>query len=237
MQHIIITGHSRGLGKALTNYYLQKDNMVLGLARNGLPKQKRLEQYLLDLRDKEALNDDFFFSILSNFIANAQEIILINNAATVSPSAVAGKATTAEITQAIQLNVTAPLVLSNMLISQINPQQCLKIVHISSGAGRKTYMGWSIYGASKAALDHHACCVAAEKHLNVKIVSLAPGIIDTNMQAAIRSTSYEDFPLQPHFQVLKEQGKLNLPYVTAQMIAQYINNPNFGQTAIVDIRD
>ena len=237
MQRIIITGHSRGLGQALSAYYLQHGKAVLGLARHGLPEQHGLSQYLLDLSDNQALNDAKLHSVLSNFIAPAHEVILINNAATVVPNALAGKATASEIAQAIQVNVTAPLVLSNALIAQLAPQQRLKIVHISSGAGRQAYAGWCVYGASKAALDHHARCVAAENHANVQIISLAPGIIDTDMQAEIRAASCEDFPLQSRFQTLKEQGQLSAPVVTAKMIAQYIETATFGQTTIADIRD
>ena len=79
--------------------------------------------------------------------------------------------------------------------------------------------------------------MAAENHANVQIISLAPGIIDTDMQAEIRAASCKDFPLQSRFQALKEQGQLSAPAVTAKMIAQYIEAATFGQTTIADIRD
>lgn len=236
MQKIIITGHSRGLGKALSDYYLAQGQTVLGLARTCLPKQSSLSQYALDLADTPALTNFVQQTVLSDFMASADEIILINNAAIVLPNALAGKANDQIIVQAIALNVTAPLVLTNAIIAQRLLHQKLKIVHISSGAGRQAYEGWCVYGASKAALDHHARCIAAEQHPNVQIVSLAPGIIDTDMQAEIRAASIADFPLQTRFYNLKAHNQLSNPAISAQAIAQFIASRLFGQSSIADIR-
>lgn len=87
---------------------------------------------------------------------------------------------------AVALNVTIPLMLINHILT-VRPESLpVRIVHISSGAGHKAYLGWSVYGATKAVLDYHACCVAAGDQCNVAIVSIAPSVVDTAIQAEIR---------------------------------------------------
>ncbi|MEZ4687041.1 MAG: SDR family NAD(P)-dependent oxidoreductase [Bacteroidia bacterium] len=64
------------------------------------------------------------------------------------------------------------------------------ILFISSGAGRKPRQAWSTYCSTKAALDMYAGCVAKEQRFAdfpASIVSIAPGVVDTDMQALIRA--------------------------------------------------
>ena len=207
---IIITGHSRGLGWALTEYYGQHRCPVLGISRNlnnvAETNPLPLQQIALDLSDIPALTTWLSGSLLSDFLADADEIVLINNAGSVQPNAILGRQTAAQIAATIALNVTAPLLLSNALM-QLKPAQArLKIAHISSGAGRKPYPGWSVYGATKAALDQHALCVAAEQQPSIRIGSIAPGVVGTAMQAEIRQAQAADFPLLGRFQHLANEG-------------------------------
>ncbi len=236
---IIISGHSAGLGRALATYYLDKDCAVLGLARSEteLRPSEKLQQYALDLSDTQALHILLSDGLMQRFVGDADEIVLINNAATVAPNAVAGKQDVAAIGRAVALNITAPLILSNELIACKPAMANLKIVHISSGAGRKAYPGWSVYGATKAALDHHAQCVAAEKHKRVQIASIAPGVVDTEMQTQIRAADETAFPLRQRFVDLKQQGDLSSPADTAAMIAAMIADASFGETVLRDVRD
>ncbi|MDO5639923.1 MAG: SDR family NAD(P)-dependent oxidoreductase [Neisseria sp.] len=236
---VIISGHSAGLGLALAAHYLHRGYMVLGLARRtvgGWPSEK-LQQYPLDLSDSKALADWLSDGLLKRFVQDAEEIVLINNAGVVVPNAVAGAQDAAAISRAVSLNVTAPLLLSNAAVAAKPDAAQLKIVHISSGAGRNAYPGWSVYGATKAALDHHALCMAAEAHQGVSIISVAPGVVDTGMQAEIRAATEETFPLRQRFVDLKQQGGLSVPADTAARIAAMIADASFGETVVRDVRD
>lgn len=164
---IIISGHSSGLGKALAELYLEQGCPVLGIARRMLPPREGLQQCTLDLSDSGTLARWLESGAPEAFINGADELVLINNAGTVAPSAVCGRQRPSEIAAAVALNVAAPLMLTNHVLA-VRPESLpVKIIHISSGAGRKAYPGWSVYGATKAALDHHARCVAAEDRRNV----------------------------------------------------------------------
>jgi benzil reductase ((S)-benzoin forming) len=145
------------------------------------------------------------------------------------------------MTKAIAVNLTAPMIISNTYISKLKDFEGSKrIVNISSGAGRNAYEGWGTYCATKAGLDHFSRVVALEQ-LNAKhpveIVSIAPGIIDTGMQEAIRASNEEAFPLLERFIDYKEQGLLSSPEQTAQKLISFMENKDFKEVGpIVDIR-
>lgn len=227
----IITGHSRGLGSALTEQMLAAGIPVLALARQNLPQHAGLQQHRLDLASSEALQTWLEHGELASFVADAGEILLINNAGTLGPVAQLGQQH--DIAQALSLNVSTPLILADAVARFGRP---CRILHISSGAARTPYAGWSIYGATKAALDHHARCVAQEKQPHVRICSLAPGVIDTEMQAEIRRTPAERFPLLPRFLALKAESALTPPASAARQVLAYLLDAGFGQDAVADIR-
>ncbi|MDO4879359.1 MAG: SDR family NAD(P)-dependent oxidoreductase [Neisseria sp.] len=233
---IIITGHSNGLGRALAEHYLAQGCGVLGISRSLLAERAGLQQQALNLSDSAALSGWLAGGAVENFIQGATEVILINNAGTVAPSAVCGRQNPAEIIMAVSLNVAAPLLLSNHLLS-VRPETLpTKIIHISSGAGRGAQSGWSVYGATKAALDHHARCVKAENHSHLAIASIAPGIVDTGMQAEIRALPQDDFPSVGQFVQLKQHNVLSSPAAVAAAIANMAAAQDFGRTAVMDVR-
>lgn len=235
-QRIIISGHTGGIGKALAEHYLMQGSEVLGIARRTLLDAENLVQIQLDLSCKEELESWLESGGLADFLNGADEIVLINNAGTVEPSSIAGKQMPSEIAAAVQLNIASALILSDRVLALRQPKSRVKIAHISSGAGRKAYAGWSVYGATKAALDHHARCLAAEEHPNVAVASIAPGVVDTPMQALIRSQEESRFPLLDRFWDLKNTGGLSSAQDTAQTLAAMIAHEDFGVEVIQDVR-
>jgi len=168
-----------------------------------------------------------------HFCAEAERLWLFNNAGTVAPSAPLGTQDDEQIALTVNLNITAPLLLSNAVVAEARRPDNVNIVHIGSGAGRKAYPGWSIYGASKAALDRHAASAANEER-GVRIVSLAPGTVDTAMQEGMRRDPH--FPLREHFAKIHADGGLQNANDTALKILAYCLSEQFGREAIVDIR-
>ena len=238
MKKLIITGHTRGLGRALAELYLRRGWQVLGLARGRADMvSPKLRQVRIDLADGAALAAWLSSGLLRDFLADAGSILLANNAGTVSPNALLGRQRPSEILSAVALNVSASLLLANAVLAARPARVPLDILHIGSGAGRKNYPGWGVYGATKAALDHHARCVAAEGHENVRITCLAPGVVDTAMQGEIRAADEADFPMRPRFAALKEGGGLQSAEETAAKIAAYVESARFGEEAAADIRD
>ena len=237
---VIITGHSQGLGAALAEQWLSKGARVVGISRGSNAELRaqypeRLIEVSLDLMDTDALcqwlkND----AAWGEWCEEQRVLWLFNNAGTVSPSLLLGNQGGEAVAKAVALNVQAPLILSDAVAALRSPSLGCNIVHISSGAAHKPYPGWSVYGACKAALDQHARNANAERN-GVDVVSIAPGVVDTAMQAHLRSS--KDFPNQERFIDLHSQKQLQSPSETAALIVQYCLGERFGKQPVVDLRD
>jgi benzil reductase ((S)-benzoin forming) len=237
----ILTGHSRGLGAAIATELLGRGIPLLGLARQGNPALATaypalLTEASLDLADDLALRAWLNSGRLDDFLAGQNgPLLLINNAGVLGPMSALEAQDQSEIAAAVAINVTAPLLLSAALARRHAGE--LRILHVSSGAARNPYPGWSIYGASKAALDHHARCVAADGRANLRICALAPGVIDTDMQTRIRATTDADFPLKDKFVALKAEGHLSTPQNAARATVDYLLSEKFGSQPVADLRE
>lgn len=239
--HAIVTGHSRGLGEAIAAILLERGATVLGLSRSGNPAlaarfPARLRESALDLGDLAALGGALESAPIVDFLAHPGPALLINNAGMLQPVAPLGRQAAAAVAQAVAINVAAPLLLANAFAAHAGNGSTRRIVHVSSGAARTAYAGWSVYGATKAALDHHARAVALEATPGVRICSLAPGVIDTAMQAEVRASDASAFPQRPRFDALKHDGQLSRPADTAARLVDYLLSDAFGSVAVADLR-
>lgn len=235
IKHAIITGHSSGLGAALAGRLLAAGAQVLGVSRRGNPALAAaygadLQESAVDLGDAAALQDWLASPLFSRF-CRGREVWLFNCAGTQAPARLLGGQGAAAVIKAVMLNVAAPLALADAAAAQA---AALTVVHISSGAAQKSYPAWSVYGATKAALDHHARIVAAEGQAHIRAASIAPGVIDTAMQGEIRAN--EAFPMRRRFLDLQADGALQSAEATAAALLDYCQSPAFAENAVADIR-
>lgn len=238
----VVTGHSRGLGAALADALLARGIAVLGIARTGNAGLAAkfpglLRESARDLADAEALLAWLQGGELATFLAGGEPALLVNNAGLLAPVAPAGRQAGAAIAAAVAVNVAAPLILANAFVAATAERLDRRILHVSSGAARSAYPGWSVYCATKAALDHHARAIAEECLPGLHIASVAPGVIDTDMQAQIRATGADDFPLRDRFVALKRDGLLTAPEQAAKGLAAYLLGESFGRPPVADLRD
>jgi len=236
----IVTGHTKGLGAALAANLLARGVPVLGLARSRSPElaaayPELFEEVELDLADSVALAGWLAGSVLDAYLDGTGAVLLLNNAGMVSPVGPLDAQDPLAVLRAVQLNVAAPMALAAAVVRASGGAQ-RRILHISSGAGRNAYPGWSVYCATKAALDQHARAVALDGGRGVRICSLAPGVIDTGMQAEIRAVPEERFPLRQRFVDLKETGTLVDPDECAEQMVDYLLGSGFGAEVIADLR-
>lgn len=236
----ILTGHTRGLGQAIAAALLTRGIPVLGVSRSECPElagrfPDLLQQARVDLADPVALQSWLRGEALAGYVADAPSLLLINNAGMLGPVAPLGRQSGNELVQAVNLNISAPLLLSDEVARQYRGP--LRIAHISSGGGRSAFSGWSIYGATKAALDQHARCAAADGLSQLRICSIAPGVVDTDMQASIRHTPAQDFPLLERFLALKQEGQLSAPGEAAERLVRFFLSDDFGKEAVADVRN
>ncbi|AMQ05745.1 SDR family NAD(P)-dependent oxidoreductase [Sporosarcina psychrophila] len=240
MNVYIITGVSKGIGFELAKQLGSEGHFVIGIARtiSKLDGVKFIRADLSETEKLEAVMDE----IITVFPREAVSFTLINNAGMVDPIGLMGAINAEDITKAVALNLTAPIILSNTFIGALkNFKGVKRIVNISSGAGRNAYEGWGAYCTTKAGLDHFSRVVALEQgsaEHPVDIVSIAPGIIDTGMQETIRGSKEEAFPLLDRFIDYKEKGLLSSAEQTAGQLIAFMVNEDFKTVgAIADLRD
>lgn len=238
----MVTGHSRGLGEAVAAALLDSHVDVLGLSRRSsahlaAKNGAKLTQVALDLGDAAALADRALADRIEAFCAGAERVLLVNNAGMVKPIGPVGTGGAEAIAKAVTLNVTGPLVLADLFQAVAAPVRDRRILHISSGAGRRGMAGWSIYCATKAALDNHARAVAEDGIAGLLISSLAPGVIDTDMQADIRGSTVEQFPAIDQFKAMKADGVLSSPAEAGKKIADHLLSDGFGNDPVTDLRN
>jgi hypothetical protein len=238
----IVTGHSRGLGEAIAADLLGRGIAVLGLSRAlNDPLAGRypglLQQTVLDLSDTAHLQGWLQTGALARFAQGAERVLLVNNAGVVQPIGAAGSLEGTQLALAISLNVTAPLLLANALVAAADGTVQRRVLHVSSGTARKPYAGWSVYCATKAALDMHARASQLDEVPGLLISSVAPGVIDTGMQADIRAASEDDFPLRARFEAMKREGQLESPLQVAHKLVDHLLSGDFGQEAVTDLRE
>ncbi|BCQ22907.1 SDR family oxidoreductase [Caballeronia sp. NK8] len=238
----ILTGHTRGLGAALAELLLAQGIEVLAISRQrndelAARHPGKLHEIELDLADLPTLTKWLAGDALSRFVAGAQRVLLINNAGMLAPVGSLATQDLGTVARAVSLNVAAPMTLAAAVVQTSEQAADTRIVHISSGAARSAYPGWSVYCATKAALDHHARAVALDGHRALRIASVAPGVVDTDMQAEIRDTDPERFPMRERFEALKRDGQLSTPEESARKVIEHLLSDAFGETPTVDVRD
>jgi benzil reductase ((S)-benzoin forming) len=236
----IVTGHTKGLGAAIAQALLQRGVGVLGLARGQSQDLAArfpglLSQVEIDMANGAALAAWLGGPGLRDYLDGCGTALLVNNAGMVHPVGPLRDQDPAAVVQAVSLNVAAPMALAAAVVRASAGAE-RRILHISSGAGRHAYPGWSVYCATKAALDMHAQAVAVDGDASVRICSLAPGVIDTGMQAEIRATPEDRFPMRERFVQLKAEGGLRSPEDAGRAIVDYLLAAKFGQKPVDDLR-
>ena len=132
--------------------------------------------------------------------ASLASATLINNAGVIGHLGPIDDADAPALAQALAINLQAPMLLSAVFLKHTRPWGIpRKVLNISSGLGRRPMAASALYCATKAGLDHFTRCLALDEALQphpASVVSLAPGVIDTDMQTELRSAKGAGFPDQ-----------------------------------------
>jgi benzil reductase ((S)-benzoin forming) len=208
MQLTIISGASSGIGQALADQSASKGHNVATISRRPGPGE---------FLEADLANPDSW-PVVSQWIDGLVEsqdwerVVFVHNAGVIEPVGFAGETDMAAYTANTLLNGSAPVVLGAGFIASATKADCAAhLMLVSSGAGRRAIKGWSSYCAGKAATDMWAQAAGMEqahKGSAITITSIAPGVVDTGMQATIRSQKSESFPDIDNFIDLKESGSL-----------------------------
>jgi len=238
---VIITGGVKGLGLGLSKEYHKKGYRVISISRKKIEKLYTVEQYQCDLSKSDTI-EKTFEKIFSHFDKeNTSRLTLINNAGDLGTVNTIENLTPSEINYTIQVNLVAPLILNSLFIKLTKGWNCKKqIFNISSGAAINPYESWVMYCASKAGIDMMTKVISKEQKETsngVNIVSIYPGIVDTDMQTKVRNTPKENFKSVQRFIDFHENDELTSPKEVAEKIYQLDNSGELKNSLILDIRN
>jgi benzil reductase ((S)-benzoin forming) len=240
MHYYIITGASRGLGKALAEVILrQPGTSVIGVSRHATITHERYHHQPLDLSDILAVENNLY-KVFPQW-TDAASVTLVNNAAVLGEIGYLGEQPNEHFNFVFDVNVVAPAMLMNTFLSVYQPLAVPRtVLNISSGAAQRPIDGWSAYCASKAALESLSLTAQKEQDLRgsgIRVRSLSPGVIDTAMQEQIRTADARQFSEADHFGALYSEGRLATPEAVAKKIVGWLQRPLKPEQVVLRLAD
>jgi NAD(P)-dependent dehydrogenase (short-subunit alcohol dehydrogenase family) len=234
----VVTGASRGLGAGLARRYAEL-GLRLGLCARGesaLPDSDEVVAAQLDVTDEAAV-EAFAAKVVERF---GGIDLWINNAGVLDPIEPLRDVRTEDFRRHIDVNLTGVFLGTRTFVRHLRSSGREGVlVNISSGAAWKAYRGWSAYCAGKAGVERLTECVAAEEEgTGLRAYSVAPGVVDTDMQALIRESTPEQFPEVERFRELKRADGFNTArYVADELLAISFDPERRPDTVAVRLED
>ena len=244
----ILTGASRGMGLAMAQQLLAAGHDLLTLSRKpdeGLAAQaaqagRRCEQWPQDLARADTAAARLETWLQGQHSGSLASVTLINNAGLVPRIAPLDDIPAVQVAEAMRVDLEAPMLLTGAFLRATAGWKLpRRILNISSGLGRRPMAAQAAYCAAKAGMDHFSRCVALEQASlpnGARICSLAPGVIDTDMQVQLRTADAARFPDRGTFEGLKEKGMLTSPQEAAARVLAYLQRADFGANPVGDVR-
>ncbi|MBA4212054.1 MAG: short-chain dehydrogenase [Polaromonas sp.] len=253
-QHLtILTGASRGMGLAMARQLLDPTRHLLCISRqvnDALTEEAKalgapLTQWSQDLADTTGAAhrlQAFLESVPASAWSSAT---LINNAGVIPRIGPLDQCPPDDLANALRVGLEAPMQLTAAFLRITTAwvdagwRGPRKVLNISSGLGRSAMAAQAPYCAAKAGMDHFTRCSAldeAHREHGARLVSLAPGVIDTDMQVQLRAGDPAAFPDRSRFVELQRQGQLTSPDAAAARILAYLDRADFGEQPVADVR-
>jgi len=253
MKHLfVLTGASRGMGHAMAEQLLQRPaHTVLCISRHASATLDRgsrgagseLVQWEQDLADAAAAAQRLDTWLMHEAQASTRwaSATLINNAGVIARPAPLDEAAAADVVQALRVGLEAPMLLAGAFLRATRDWPgARRVLSISSGLGRNAMASQSPYCAAKAGMDHFSRALALEQALQpngARVCSLAPGVIDTDMQVQLRGGDPALFPDRERFAQLHAKGQLTSPADAAARVLAWLDRSDFGDKPVADVRD
>jgi NAD(P)-dependent dehydrogenase (short-subunit alcohol dehydrogenase family) len=221
----VITGASRGLGAALAEDFAGRGMNLALCARSelALASSDSVLAERLDVRDEKAV-DDFALAVERRF---GTIDLWVNNAGVLEPIKPLREVSLAEFRDHIDINLTGLFLCTRAYVQHLHRTGAEGVlINISSGAAWHGYAGWAAYCAGKGAVDRLTESVQLEEESNgLRAYAVAPGVVDTEMQALIRGCSPENFPEVERFKEMKRDGTYNTPAFIAKHLLAIAFDP------------
>ena len=187
---VLVTGASRGLGKALARALAKRGAKVVLVARGEEELTKTVNAIrseggeahglAFDIGDKEAIHR--IAGAASALVGNVD--VLVHAASTLGPLPMPALLDTEceDFAKVLEVNLVGPFRLTKVIAGSMAARGRGLVIFVSSDAAVSAYANWGAYGISKAAQDHLARTFAAEL-APVRFLAIDPGEMDTKMHA------------------------------------------------------
>lgn len=230
---VAITGASRGIGAGIAKDCFARGMRLALCARTApvLPAGPRVQAQQLDVTDEAAV-DAFARAAVARF---GRVDLWINNAGVLEPITPVRALTPEALRRHLDVNLIGALNGCRAFLRHaLDAQGEGVLINVSSGAAWKGYAGWAAYCAGKAALDRLTETLQLEEGARgLRAHAVAPGIVDTDMQALIRRQSPEVFPEVDRFRRLKEDEAFNSLSFVAEHILRLAFDPAARMEGVV----
>jgi uncharacterized protein len=206
MNYALITGASKGIGKAIAEELASRninvllvarsEDLLLQVAQNIQLKYKVTSHYLaIDLASENASKQVYDWCVANNYTVN----IVINNAG----YGLSGKLNTYPLQDyktMMQLNMNTVVEMSYCFLEMLQKQNQSYIVNIASTAAYQSVPGLNIYSASKSFVLSFSRGLAYElKNTSIAVTCICPGATDTNFAAVANVTSEKALKMAKQF--------------------------------------
>lgn len=222
----VITGASRGLGAALALDFAAR-GMRLGVCARSEPVLSSgvdVVSQRVDVRDEKAV--DAFARRVESQLGAVD--LWINNAGVLDPIAPVRDLELDAFRDHLAVNLEGVFLCTRAYVRQLRRlRRPGVLINISSGAAWHGYAGWGAYCAGKAGVDRLTECVQLEEASDglLRVHAVAPGVIDTDMQARIRACTPDVFPEVERFVEMKRNDTFNTPGFVAQHLLAIAFDP------------
>lgn len=234
----VITGTTRGIGAALLAAAKDAGAMTASVNRRSLGEAGEL---VVDLSNPASWTEFAAWLDATVLQHEPERMVAIHNAATINPIGTAGSVDLDAYTQHVLANAGAPMVLGAAIVGVAERHELpTRLMQISSGASITPFPGWSGYCASKAAVDQWTAVVGAEQTQTagpVEVLSIAPGVVDTGMQADIRESTEAQFSNIDRFKEMKVNGQLSDPREVGAKLWRIASESSWPNGARADITE
>ncbi len=185
---VVITGCTRGLGRAMVPLFVDAGWQVAGCGRNAIHVaelgQRWPAPHFFSTCDVSQEDEVAAFCAVILEKCGPPDLVL-NNAAIINPNAPLWETSAEEFSRIIDINIKGPAAMMRHLLPAMLKRGSGVIVNFSSGWGRSTAADVAPYCATKYAIEGLSMATAQDTGGKVAVIPMNPGIIDTDM---LRST-------------------------------------------------
>jgi NAD(P)-dependent dehydrogenase (short-subunit alcohol dehydrogenase family) len=225
----VITGASRGIGAGIAAHLADR-GFALGVCARTVPVVRHRAAAFafaltaaVDVVDPESV-DRFADAVVDRF---GRIDLWINNAGVLDPIGPLADADPGALARNIATNVLGVTNGTATFARHVRGRPGTgSLVNVSSGAATKPYRGWAAYCASKAAVEMLTEVVGLEERAaGLLAYAVAPGVVDTDMQALIRTMPPGVFPDVERFRRLRDDGAFSTSEWVARCILERCLDP------------